>query len=93
MLRLHLQSIVKEVYVSLYVVQEDSRAGGDPWCEKEDEKECDSSDSSDNSDDIDNGDDSNDGDDDSDDEGVKVGFCMMMLIYCKEIRCDHDHHH
>ena len=30
MLRLHLQSIVKEVYVSLYVVQEDSRAGGDP---------------------------------------------------------------
>ena len=74
MLRLHLQSIVKEVYVSLYVVQEDSRAGGDPWCEKEDEKECDSSD------DIDNSDDSNDGDDDSDDEGVKVGFCMMMLM-------------
>ena len=30
MLRLHLQSMVKEVYVSLYVVQEDSRADGDP---------------------------------------------------------------
>ena len=86
MLRLHLQSIVKEVYVSLYVVQEDSRAGGDPWCEKEDEKECDSSDSSDNSDD------SDDGDDNSDDEGVKGGFCMMMLIYCSEISCYHDHH-
>ena len=86
MLRLHLQSIVKEVYVSLYVVQEDSRAGGDPWCEKEDEKECDSSDSSDNSDD------SDDGDDNSDDEGVKGGFCMMMLIYCREIKCYHDHH-
>ena len=74
--------MVKEVYVSLYVVQEDSRADGDPWCEKEDEKECDSSD------DIDNSDDSNDGDD----QGVKGGFCMMMSIYCREMRCDHDHH-